>query len=65
MTGKDTLTNSDIKKLVHIGKDIVLSLSCDINGIGLPCHTDRMEAIKGMVEYLRVHDYKLTPPDLK
>ena len=44
----DTLSNKEIDKLVKLGGDIQQDLSCDANGTGLPCRTDRLEAIKNM-----------------
>ena len=48
----DTLSNKEIDKLVKLGGDIQQDLSCDANGTGLPCRTDRLEAIKSMKRYL-------------
>ena len=49
------LTNKEIKKLVKLGDGIQISLSCDINGTGLPCRTDRSHAVKLMMKYLKIH----------
>ena len=51
----NTLTNKEIKKLVKLGDSIQTSLSCDINGTGLPCKTDRFHAVKLMMKYLKIH----------
>jgi hypothetical protein len=51
------LTDEEVGRLVELGKDIRTSLECDINGKGLPCRTDRFEAVRDMKEYLEVHDY--------
>ena len=53
----DTLSNKEIDKLVKLGGDIQQDLSCDANGTGLPCRTDRLEAIKNMKRYLEIHNY--------
>ena len=53
----DTLSNKEIDKLVKLGGDIQQDLSCDANGTGLPCRTDRLEAIKSMKKYLEIHNY--------
>jgi len=57
----DTLTEKDLVKLKNLGNKISASLDCDINGYGVPCRTDRFEAIKNMTKYLKIHDYKVSP----
>ena len=52
---KDTLTAKDVKRLVALGKRIRASLDCDANGSGLPCRTDRLDAVENMREYLKIH----------
>ena len=49
------LSNKEIKKLSKLGKNIQRSLSCDINGMGIPCRTDRFAAADLMVKYLKIH----------
>jgi hypothetical protein len=49
------LNNKEIKQLTKLGKRITASLSCDINGTGLPCRTDRFNAVKLMIKYLKIH----------
>ena len=49
------LTDKEINKLVELGADIQLCLSCDINDTGLPCRTDRFEAVELMRKYLVIH----------
>ena len=56
----ETLSDTEVEKLAELGKLITVSLSCDANGIGLPCRTDRFSAIKSMKEYLEIHDYEIT-----
>ena len=55
----DTLNKKEIKKLIELGKKIQLGLSCDINGTGLPCRTDRLASVRYMIEYLKIHNYKI------
>lgn len=52
---KNVLNNKEIKELSKLGKTISLSLSCDINEMGIPCRTDRLEAVKDMVAYITIH----------
>ncbi len=52
----DTLNKKEIKRLIELGKRIQLGLSCDINGQGIPCRTDRLQAVQDMVEYLSIHN---------
>ena len=56
---KDILTDRDVKQLVSLGKDIGLNLSCNINGAGLPCRSDRLSAVKLMKKYLTIHNGSL------
>ena len=53
----DTLTNKEVDELVKLGKDIQAGLSCDANGTGEPCRTDRLDAVSNMKRYLEIHDY--------
>ena len=53
----NVLTDTDVERLVELGKAIQLDLSNDINGTGLPCRTSRLEAVSNMVKYLEIHDY--------
>ena len=48
------LTDKEINKLVELGKNIQLCLSCNINDTGLPCATDRFEAVDLMKKYLEI-----------
>ena len=50
-----TLTKKEQKQLVKLGKDIKKCLECNINNTGLPCRTDRFEAVDLMIKYLRIH----------
>ena len=54
----DTLNKKEIKKLIELGKKIQLGLSCDINGQGIPCRTERLQAVEDMKEYLSIHDIR-------
>jgi|TARA_R110000823_G_scaffold311421_1_gene436929 Zn-finger domain-containing protein len=58
----DTLSNKEIKRLNKLGEDISISLNLDLtdlSNIGIPCRTDRLEAVKDMKEYLEIHNYKV------
>jgi len=57
------LSNKEIKKLSKLGKNIQRSLSCDINGQGIPCRTDRFTAVEDMIEYLKIHNFKFLGED--
>lgn len=56
---KNSLSETDIKELIKLGKKIQLSLSCNINGSDLPCLTDRFSAINDMIKYLEIHNCKI------
>ena len=53
----DTLTDKEIKKLISLGKQIILGLQCDANGMELPCRSDRLASVELMKKYLEIHDY--------
>ena len=53
---ENRLTEKEIKELVELGKNIQLCLSCNINDTGLPCRTDRFEAVNLMKKYLEIHN---------
>ena len=55
----DTLTNKETSWLVELGQDIQADLSCDANGTGLPCRTDRLSAVDSMKRYLEIHGMKV------
>ena len=59
----DTLNKKEIKKLIELGKKIQLGLSCDINEQGIPCRTDRLQAVSDMIEYLKIHDLRIYETD--
>ena len=52
-----TLSEKDFAELAELGKNIYLSLECDIQGRGVPCRTDRWAAVSFMARYLEVHGY--------
>ena len=60
----DTLTKKEIKKLIKLGKSIMLCLDCDINETGLPCRSDRIASVRYMREYLTIHNYKILDQQL-
>jgi len=52
------LNDKEIKRLIALGGKIKHNLSCDINGDGLPCRSDRLSAVKLMRKYIDIHDVK-------
>ena len=52
------LTKAEIDRLTELGRQIVLGLTCDVNGSGFPCRTDRLACIEGMKEYLEIHEVR-------
>ena len=59
----DTLNKKEIKRLNELGKSISISLDLrltDLNGNGIPSRTNRFAAIESMIEYLKIHNYKIT-----
>ena len=36
-----------------------MGLECNINGTGLPCRTDRLDAVGNMIEYLTIHGFDI------
>ena len=55
------LSNIEIEKLEKLGDDIQKDLSCDANGTGIPCRTDRLSAVENMKRYLEIHNYDVWP----
>ena len=53
------LSDHELKQLAELGKSIIVSLNCDINQSGVPCRTDRLEAVRCMISYLKLHSYKI------
>ena len=61
MVDKNLLTTQEQEELFRLGEDIQKDLSCDANGTGVPCRTDRLEAVSNMKRYLEIHDYDVWP----
>jgi hypothetical protein len=59
---KAQLSEEEQDTLIRLGENIQANLSCDTNGTGLPCRTDRLEAVSGMKKYLKIHGYSVIPP---
>ena len=53
----DVLNAQEQEELFRLGEDIQAGLSCDANGTGIPCRTDRLDAVSNMKRYLEIHDY--------
>jgi len=53
------LNEKEQDDLISLGENIQANLSCDINGTGLPCRTDRLEAVSDMKKYLEIHGYRM------
>ena len=61
----NTLTNQEQEELFRLGEDIQAGLSCDANGTGLPCRTDRLDAVSNMKRYLEIHNYSVIDKNKK
>ena len=55
----DTLSNKESDNLIDLGVKIRNDLGCDANGTGLPCRTDRLEAVSNMKKYIEIHGYNV------
>ena len=53
----DILNAKEQEELFRLGDDIQKDLSCDANGTGIPCRTDRLSAVENMKRYLEIHNY--------
>ena len=53
----DALNDEEIDELLTLGTGIQLTLECCMQMDGLPCKTDRLEAVKLMKRYLEIPDY--------
>ena len=65
MVDKNLLTAQEQEELFRLGDDIQKDLSCDANGTGIPCRTDRLSAVANMKRYLEIHDYDVWPRGFK
>ena len=65
MVDKNLLTTQEQEELFRLGEDIQMDLSCDANGTGVPCRTDRLEAVSNMKRYLEIHNYDVWPKGFK
>ena len=61
----NTLTNQEQEELFRLGEDIQAGLSCDANGTGIPCRTDRLDAVSNMKRYLEIHNYSVIDKNKK
>tara|TARA_Y100000310_G_scaffold16130_1_gene16143 strand:- start:24 stop:215 length:192 start_codon:yes stop_codon:yes gene_type:complete len=59
MVDKSILNAQEQEELFRLGEDIQKDLSCDANGTGIPCRTDRLEAVSNMKRYLEIHGFKI------
>ena len=59
------LSDIEIEELFRLGDDIKKDLSCDANGIGIPCRTDRLSAVENMKRYLEIHNYTVIDKNKK
>ena len=57
---KNVLTDKDLEKLAKLGVRIRACL-WNRNDTGVPCQTDRLEAVRLMQEYLTIHDIVSVP----
>ena len=57
MVDKSILNSQEQEELFRLGDDIQKDLSCDANGTGIPCRTDRLSAVANMKRYLEIHNY--------
>ena len=55
----DILNAKEQEELFRLGDDIQKDLSCDANGTGLPCRTDRLSAVENMKRYIEIHGFKI------
>ena len=59
-----TLNEKEMKRLKKLGVLIQRGLSCDINGQGIPCRSDRFASVYYMIEYLQIHNFIFFQEDL-
>jgi hypothetical protein len=55
----DVLNSTEIKSLKDLGEKIQMDLACDLNSTGIPCRTDRLEAVSNMIKYISIHGYRV------
>ena len=49
-------TDEERARLVELGEMIVAGLSCNINGTGLPCRSDRIASLECMRQYIAISE---------
>ena len=54
ISGRESLNHEEVLALAKLGKRIIKALSCDANGEGIPCRTDRFTAMGDMLRYLDI-----------
>ena len=59
MVDKSILNSQEQEELFRLGDDIQKDLSCDANGTGIPCRTDRLSAVENMKKYIEIHGFKI------
>jgi len=62
----NTLNKKEIKQLNKLGKQITISLDLnktDLNNIGVPSKSNRHQAVKDMIEYLKIHNLRIYETD--
>jgi|TARA_B100000029_G_scaffold422006_1_gene428494 hypothetical protein len=62
---KGILTDKQVDKLIDLGPKIQMGLECNLNGTGLPCRTDRLDAVDNMIKYVKLHGYKVEEKNKK
>lgn len=53
----NALSEAEMDELAELTERLITSLSCNANGDGYPCRTDRLAAVADMKRYLELHDY--------
>jgi len=50
------LSEQEQRRLIVLGREIVMCLACNAHGNRLPCRTDRLEAVRLMQEYIYINE---------
>jgi hypothetical protein len=56
----NAFNDKEWQELAELGHKIIIDLSANPNGDGVPGRNSRFEAISNMVKYLELHNYEVS-----
>ena len=55
-----SFNDKEWQELAELGHKIIIDLSANPNGDGVPGRNSRFEAVSNMVKYLKIHNYEVS-----